>query len=90
MRHPFERCVKFLISSNLLIKLIICRLVSAFQDKVIDSLTAKHMKGPAIVREAMRKAKERVNAGKKFNATALFKHFVHQVSKARVLIDPFN
>ena len=88
MRHPFVRCVKLLISYHLQTHLlIICRLVSAFQDKVIDSLNAKHMKGPAIVREAMRKAKERVNAGKKFNATALFKHFVHQVSKVRVLTD---
>ena len=43
------------------------------------------MKGPAIVREAMQKAKDRVNAGKKFNATALFKHFVHQVSKVTSL-----
>ena len=74
-------------SSHLQIYLIIFRLVSAFQDKVIDSLNVKHMKGPAIVREAMRKAKDRVNAGKKFNATALFKHFVHQVLKVRVLTD---
>ena len=81
MRHPFVRCVKLLISYHLKTYLIICRLVSAFQDKVIDSLNAKHMKGPAIVREAMQKAKDRVNAGKKFNATALFKHFVHQVLK---------
>ena len=67
--------------------LIVFRLVSAFQDKVIDSLNAKHMKGPAIVREAMQKAKDRVHAGKKFNATALFKHFVHQVPKVKVLTD---
>ena len=78
MRHPFVRCVDLLIFFYIQTHLIIFRLVSAFQDKVIDSLNAKHMKGPAIVREAMQKAKDRVNAGKKFNATALFKHFVHQ------------